>query len=40
MAAFSYWTATTRLLSARCPDCERRTTMTAETLRHWHDESQ
>jgi hypothetical protein len=32
-AAFSYWSATKRLLSASCPACQRRVTLTARTWR-------
>ena len=37
-AAFSYWSAAERLLSASCPACQRRVTLTARTWRRWRDE--
>lgn len=33
--AFSYWTTARRMLSANCPSCSRRVTLTATTLRRW-----
>lgn len=33
--SFVYWKTTTRLLSASCPACNRRTTMAATTMNGW-----
>jgi hypothetical protein len=33
--SFAYWSGSDRLLSATCPDCERRVTLTAATWRSW-----
>ena len=32
---FEYWSTARRLLSGRCPACERRTTLTAATWHRW-----
>ncbi len=32
---FAYWSSARRLLSAACPTCERRVTLTAVTWRRW-----
>jgi hypothetical protein len=36
-SSFAYWSGAHRLLSAECPSCERRVTLTAATWRHWSD---
>lgn len=38
--SFAFWTAAKRLLSATCPGCQRRTTVTTMTWRHWTQLSQ
>jgi hypothetical protein len=37
---FVFWTAARRLLSATCPQCHRRVTLTAKTWRQWSRWSQ
>jgi hypothetical protein len=37
-ATFEYWSAAKRLLSADCPTCRRRVTLTAATWRRWSSE--
>jgi hypothetical protein len=37
--AFAYWSGARRLLSATCPTCERRVTLTAATWWSWSGES-
>ena len=34
-ATFAYWSDAKRLLSADCPTCQRRVTLTAATWRRW-----
>lgn len=34
-SAFTFWSSSRRLLSATCPTCRRRVTLTAATWRHW-----
>jgi hypothetical protein len=34
-ATFSFWSRAERLLSATCPTCERRVTLTTPTWRRW-----
>jgi endogenous inhibitor of DNA gyrase (YacG/DUF329 family) len=36
---FAYWSAEKRLLSAACPACQRRVTLSTETWRGWIRES-
>ena len=36
---FAYWSSARRLLSAACPACQRRVTLTAVTWRRWIRES-
>jgi hypothetical protein len=33
--AFDFWSQAKRVLSAPCPCCDRRMTLTATTWRHW-----
>ena len=33
--AFTYWSATRRLVSAQCPWCDRRVTLASSTWRRW-----
>jgi hypothetical protein len=33
--AFAYWSQSRRILSATCPSCHRRVTLTAATWRSW-----
>jgi hypothetical protein len=35
---FTYWSAAKRLLSAACPSCRRRVTLSAATWRRWSRE--
>jgi hypothetical protein len=37
-ATFAYWSAAKRLLSADCPTCQRRVTLTAGAWRRWSRE--
>jgi hypothetical protein len=34
-ASFAFWSSTRRLMSATCPTCGRRVTLTAPTWRRW-----
>jgi hypothetical protein len=34
-ASFAFWSRTNDLLSAECPCCDRRMSLTAATWRHW-----
>lgn len=36
---FSYWSPARRLLSAACPACQRRVTLSEATWRRWSGES-
>ena len=36
---FAYWSSARRLLSAACPACRRRVTLSAATWRRWSRES-
>jgi hypothetical protein len=33
--SFTFWSSTRRLMSATCPTCNRRVTLTAATWRRW-----
>jgi hypothetical protein len=33
--SFTFWSSTRRLMSATCPTCSRRVTLTAATWRRW-----
>ena len=34
-SAFTYWSSARRLLTATCPDCDRRVTLATDTWRRW-----
>jgi hypothetical protein len=34
-STFAFWTNARRLMSATCPDCERRVTLATPTWRRW-----
>lgn len=38
-STFAFWTSARRLMSARCPDCDRRVTLATSTWRRWVKQS-